>query len=109
MEHIVNIRNKARLSPVSPGNTGTAVPTQMESERFMFTVIAATVFLAAFLLAAGTIVGMFALYRDKMVAALLFEPIPQEAPVYRLRISRRRAVPDERALGHVRHVSMLAA
>lgn len=53
----------------------------------MFTLVAATVFFAAFLLAAGTILGMFALYRDKMIAALLFEPIPQEAPVYRLRIS----------------------
>lgn len=57
----------------------------------MFTLVAATVFFAAFLLAASTIVGMFALYRDKMIAALLFEPIPQEPPVYRLRISRRRA------------------
>ena len=56
----------------------------------MFTLIAASVFFAAFLLAAGTMLGMFALYRDKMVAALLFEPIPQETPVYRLRISRRR-------------------
>ncbi|WP_066521002.1 hypothetical protein [Sphingobium cloacae] len=56
----------------------------------MFTLIAAVVFFASFLLAAVTIVGMFALYRDKMIAALLFEPIPQEVPVYRLRISRRR-------------------
>jgi hypothetical protein len=62
----------------------------------MFTIVAATVFFAAFLLAAGTIVAMFALYRDKMVAALLFEPIPQEAPVYRLRISRRRMTDAER-------------
>ncbi|SCW67460.1 hypothetical protein SAMN02927924_02028 [Sphingobium faniae] len=57
----------------------------------MFTLIAAIIFCASFLLAIATIIGMFALYRDKMVAALLFEPIPQEAPVYRLRISRRRA------------------
>lgn len=63
----------------------------------MFTLVAATVFFAAFLLAASTIVGMLALYRDKMVAALLFEPIPQQPPVYHLRISRRR-VPASRPL-----------
>jgi len=62
----------------------------------MFTIVAATVFFVAFLLAAGAIVATFALYRDKMVAALLFEPIPQEAPIYRLRISRRRAPATER-------------
>lgn len=62
----------------------------------MFTLIAALVFFGSFLLAAGTIVGMFAFYRDKMVAALLFEPIPQEPPVYRLRISRCRVTPSAR-------------
>ncbi|EQB09299.1 hypothetical protein L288_06020 [Sphingobium quisquiliarum P25] len=75
----------------------------------MFTIIAATIFLAAFLLAAGTIVGMFALYRDKMIAALLFEPIPQEAPVYRLRISRRRATPDARTPARPLPASIFAA
>ena len=63
----------------------------------MFTMIAATIFFAAFLLAAATIIGMFALYRDKMIAALLFEPIPHEPPVYRLRVSRRRATPRDRS------------
>lgn len=58
----------------------------------MFTFVAATLFSAAFLLAAGTIVWMLALYRDKMVAALLFEPIPQEAPVYHIRIKRPRSL-----------------
>ncbi|WP_022681268.1 hypothetical protein [Sphingobium bisphenolivorans] len=58
----------------------------------MFTVIAGIVFVGAFLLAVGTIIGMFALYRDKMIAALLFEPIPQELPTYRLQISRRRVM-----------------
>lgn len=56
----------------------------------MFTLISATIFLAAFLLAATTITSMLALYRDKMVAALLFEPISQEPPVYRVRTVRRR-------------------
>lgn len=60
----------------------------------MFTVIAATVFLAAFLLAATTITSMLALYRDKMTAALLFEPIPKEPPVYRMRTVRRRVGTD---------------
>lgn len=57
----------------------------------MFTLVAATLFSAAFLLAAGTIVWMFAAYRAKMVAALLFEPIPQSPPVYHIRIRRPRA------------------
>lgn len=57
----------------------------------MFTVVAAIIFFAAFLLAATTISTMFALYREKMIAALLFGPIPQEPPVYRLRVVRRRA------------------
>ena len=57
----------------------------------MFTIVAATVFFVSFMLAAGTIAAMLALYHDKMVAALLFEPIPQEPPIYRLRVSRRRA------------------
>jgi hypothetical protein len=56
----------------------------------MFTLVAATLFSAAFLLSVGTIVWMFAHYHDKMVAALQFEPIPQHTPVYRLRISRPR-------------------
>jgi len=57
----------------------------------MFTLVAATLFSAAFLLAMGTIVWMFAHYHDKMVAALQFEPIPQNPPVYHLRIRRPRA------------------
>ncbi|AMK19359.1 hypothetical protein [Sphingobium sp. MI1205] len=43
--------------------------------------IAALVFTSAFGLAAWTIVSMFAAYRHKMVAALLFEPIPRDAPI----------------------------
>ncbi|CAM5500304.1 hypothetical protein ACFSUK_27700 [Sphingobium scionense] len=56
----------------------------------MFTIVAATIFSAAFLLAVGTIAWMFALYHQKMAAALLFEPIPQEPPVYHIRIQRNR-------------------
>jgi len=67
-----------------------------ESECLMFALIAALVFIGSFLLAAGTIIGMFLAYHDKMVAALTFEPIPQEVPVYRLRISRRRVAPATR-------------
>lgn len=80
----------------------------MESERLMFTIVAATVFFAAFLLAAATIVAMFAMYRDKMVAALLFEPIPQEPPVYRLRISRRRVETDGRLIASPVRITALA-
>jgi hypothetical protein len=56
----------------------------------MFAIIAATAFSAAFLLAIGTIAWMFALYHEKMTAALLFKPMPLAAPVYNLRISRTR-------------------
>lgn len=43
--------------------------------------IAALVFASTFLLAGWTIATMFAAYRDKMVAALLFEPIPRDTPI----------------------------
>lgn len=56
----------------------------------MFAIVAGLVFSIALLLAIGTILGMFALYHDKMVAALLFQPIPKEAAVYQLRIRRPR-------------------
>jgi len=62
----------------------------------MFTLVAATLFSAAFLMAAGTIAWMLAAYRDKMVAALLFEPIPQQPAVYHIRIRRPRVVPAAR-------------
>ncbi|HKY80327.1 MAG TPA: hypothetical protein VJM09_02515 [Sphingobium sp.] len=75
----------------------------------MFTLVAAIVFFAAFLLAAGTIVGMLVLYRDKMVAALLFEPLPQEVPVYRLRISRRHALSADRPAPAAIRMGALAA
>lgn len=57
----------------------------------MFAILAITIFSGAFFLALATIFGMFAQYQEKMIAALRFEPIPQAAPVYQLRISRRRA------------------
>ena len=75
----------------------------------MFTIVAATVFFAAFLLAASVIVGMFALYHEKMAAALLFKPIPQQPPVYQLRISRRRVSPDRRTVHAVARSGAFAA
>ena len=75
----------------------------------MFALIAALVFIGSFLLAAGTIIGMFALYHDKIIAALTFEPIPQEVPVYRLRISRRRAAPSTRPTAPAFTAAALAA
>lgn len=56
----------------------------------MFAIAAGLVFSIAFLLATGTIGAMLMLYHDKMVAALLFQPIPQNPPVYRLHIRRPR-------------------
>ncbi|MCP1470648.1 hypothetical protein J3E64_002336 [Sphingobium sp. OAS761] len=56
----------------------------------MFAFIAAALFGSAFLLAMGTIGWMLVVYRDKMAAALLFEPIPEHPPVYNLRVRRTR-------------------
>lgn len=75
----------------------------------MFTIIAATLFSAAFLLAMGTIVWMFAHYHDKMVAALQFEPIPQNPPVYHLRIRRPRAAQPPRRTASALPGNALAA
>ena len=84
------------LRRLSPYNEPSRENGKTESDLLMFALVAALVFIGSFLLAAGTIIGMFALYHDKMVAALTFEPIPKEVPVYRLRISRRRVVPSTR-------------
>lgn len=62
----------------------------------MFTFVAVTLFSVAFMMAIGTIAWMFLHYHDKMVAALLFQPIPQDAPVYHVRIRRPRVVPSAR-------------
>lgn len=66
----------------------------------MFALVAGLVFSIALLLAIGTILAMFALYHDKMVAALLFQPIPKEAPVYQLRIRRPRMGATEPRVAH---------
>lgn len=65
----------------------------------MFTLIAATIFSIAALLALGTIGWMFTLYREKMVAALLFEPLPELRPVYAVRIRRPRLTQKSQATG----------
>lgn len=68
----------------------------------MFTIIAAIVFSTAFLVAAATIVWMVMAYHDKMVAALLFQPIPQTAVVYHIHVRRPRiaGLGDSARLGH---------
>ena len=93
VEHIENMGTNRTFGRFGLQSGPTVLSTGRVS-GLMFTIVAATVFFAAFLLAAIVIIGMFALYHEKMVAALLFEPIPQEPPVYRLRISRRRAAPS---------------
>ncbi|MDI1295741.1 MAG: hypothetical protein PSY12_07620 [bacterium] len=75
----------------------------------MFTIVAATIFSAAFLLALGTMGWMFMLYREKMVAALLFQPIPQTPAVYHVRIRRPRAAQPVRQSMILRSTSILAA
>ena len=75
----------------------------------MFTLVAATLFSGAFLFAMGTIVWMFAHYHDKMVAALQFEPIPHNPPVYHLRIRRPRGPQQIRRTASVLPGNALAA
>jgi hypothetical protein len=75
----------------------------------MFALVAATLFSGAFLLAIGTIAWMFALYHDKMVAALQFEPIPQNPPVYHIRIRRPRVAQPALRPTRITHSNALAA
>ncbi|BBD00338.1 hypothetical protein [Sphingobium sp. YG1] len=75
----------------------------------MFALVAATLFSGAFLLAIGTIAWMFALYHDKMVAALQFEPIPQNPPVYHIRIRRPRVAQPALRQTRITHSRALAA
>lgn len=75
----------------------------------MFTFVAVTLFSLAFLMAVGTIAWMFLHYHDKMVAALLFRPIPQDAPVYHVRIRRPRVVPSARRATPSLSTGILAA
>lgn len=53
-----------------------------------FSQIAAVIFACSFLLAGWTILSMFAAYRHKMAAALLFEPIPPDRSIISRRASR---------------------
>ena len=76
----------------------------------MFTIVAAMIFFAAFLLAIGTIGWMFAFYHHKMTAALLFEPIPQDPPaVCHVRIRRPRVIRQGRRVEQSLPHGVLAA
>lgn len=57
----------------------------------MFAVIAAIVFATAFTLAIGVMAFMFATYRDKMIAALLYTPEIEPQPTYQIVLRRQRA------------------
>lgn len=78
------------LFPSFDLNNGAKGAVGKTESDFMFAILAITIISGAFFLALATIVWMFAQYQEKMIAALRFEPIPQAAPVYALRISRRR-------------------
>ena len=58
----------------------------------MFIVIAALVFATALALSVGTMAFMFTAYHDKMVAALLYKPEAEAAPVYHVTVRRIPAV-----------------
>ena len=55
----------------------------------MFALTAATLFFLAFILSGAVIVWMFSSYRDKIIAAVLFEPLPKDEPPYRMMEVRR--------------------
>ena len=59
----------------------------------MFAMIATLVFVTAAAFSTFVIATMFAAYREKMVAALLFQPMPQTTPVYHVEIRRRHVRP----------------
>lgn len=65
----------------------------------MFGIIAAVLFVGAAVLAIGTMVFMFRAYQDKMIAALLFQPMPEPQPVYHVEVMRRRVRPAPRSQG----------
>lgn len=55
----------------------------------MLALSAALVFTAAFLFSVGLIVLMLVGYRAKIMAAVLFQPIPKDAPTCRMMEVRR--------------------
>jgi len=56
----------------------------------MFGVISAFIFVTAFSLAFGTIAYMLHAYKEKMLAALLMQPIPQGERETRILVQHRR-------------------
>ncbi|MDF0541039.1 hypothetical protein PX699_01690 [Sphingobium sp. H39-3-25] len=59
----------------------------------MFSVISAFVFVTAFSLAVGTIAYMLHAYKEKMIAALLVEPIPHKVRETHVAVQRFRGGP----------------
>ena len=59
----------------------------------MFGLISTLVLGLSFTLAITVIAWMFLQYREKIVAALLIEPMPQTVRVYEVRVSRPRVRP----------------
>ena len=55
----------------------------------MFALTAAAIFFVAIVLSGATIVWMFSSYRDKIIAAVLYHPIPKDEPAYRMMEVRR--------------------
>lgn len=55
----------------------------------MLALTAAILFTLAIVLALAVIAWMFSSYRDKIIAAVLFEPIPKDEPTFRMTEVRR--------------------
>lgn len=76
--------------------------------RAMFTLLAGLIFSLSFLFALGVIVLMFDAYRDRIAAALLFEPMPREPVAYRIVIRRPRVSAQRRFIVPPRSVAFAA-
>lgn len=74
----------------------------------MFGMIAAFVFVTGFGFAIGVIAWMFAHYQQKIVAALLIEPMPQAVRVYNVRITRARVRPVQTLRANPIHTALAA-
>ena len=66
----------------------------------MFGLISELVLVVGFAIAIGVIAWMFSQYRDKIIAALVLEPMPQMVRVYHVNISRPRVRPMETSRAH---------
>jgi len=74
----------------------------------MFGLISELVLVAGFALAIGVIAWMFTQYQDKIVAALVLEPMPDTVKVYHVTIRRPRVRPVQTQLANPMRTALAA-